>query len=42
MLQQTVRDVAAWVEQGVRPPKSTKYEVVDGAQVVVPETADER
>jgi hypothetical protein len=43
MLQQTVRDVAAWVEQGVKPPPSTKYAVADGAaQIVVPVTADER
>jgi len=42
MLQQTVRNVAAWVEQGVNPPKSTVYEIVDGAQVVVPPTAGQR
>jgi hypothetical protein len=42
MLQQTVRDVAAWVEEREKPPKSTVYEIVDGAQVVVPEAADDR
>jgi hypothetical protein len=42
MLQQTVRDVAAWVEQGVKPPKSTKHAIADGAQIVVPPTAEER
>jgi hypothetical protein len=42
MLQQTVRDVTAWVEQGVKPPTSTKYAIADGAQIVVPPTADER
>jgi hypothetical protein len=42
MLQQTVRDVAAWVEQGVKPPATTKYAIADGAQIVVPPTADER
>jgi hypothetical protein len=42
MLQQTVRDVMTWVEQGAKPPKSTKYAVADGAQIVVPPTAGER
>jgi hypothetical protein len=39
-LQQALRDVAAWVEQGVRP-SSTRYRMED-AQVVVPATAHER
>jgi hypothetical protein len=34
-LQQAIRDVAAWVEQGVKPPASTQYQIVDGAQVAV-------
>jgi hypothetical protein len=34
VLQQALRDLSAWVEQGVEPPESTRYEVVDG-QVVV-------
>src|SRR5262249_61982689 len=42
MLQQTVRDVTAWVEKGVKPPIGTKYAVANGAQIVVPPTADER
>lgn len=42
MLQQTVRDVMAWVERGKPPPPSTKYAVVDGAQIVVPPAAGER
>jgi hypothetical protein len=42
MLQQAVRDVAAWVERGVKPLDNTVYEVVDGAQVAVPPTAGER
>ncbi len=41
MLQQALRDIAAWVERGVAPPPSTNYRVVDG-QVVVPATAAER
>lgn len=41
VLQQALRDVAAWAEQGVAPPASTAYEVVDG-QVVVPQSARER
>lgn len=39
-LQQALRDVSAWVEQG-RRPSSTRYEVVD-SQVVVPASAGER
>ena len=37
-LHQALRDVSRWVEQGVAPPASTIYEVVDG-QVVLPEGA---
>jgi hypothetical protein len=40
-LQHALRDLAAWAEQGVTPPASTAYEVVDG-QVHVPATARER
>jgi hypothetical protein len=39
MLQQTVRDVIAWVEKGKRPPGSTRYWVDDGAQIKVPPIA---
>lgn len=39
-LQQALRDVSAWVEQGVAPA-STSYEVVD-TQVILPGQADER
>jgi hypothetical protein len=35
MLQQALRDVSAWVEQGIAPPRSTRYEVTD-SQVSVP------
>ena len=41
VLQQALRDVAAWVEHGVAPPPSTEFEVVDG-QVIVPPTAKQR
>ncbi len=41
MLQQALRDLAAWVEDGVEPPASTSYTIVDG-QVEVPGNADER
>jgi len=41
VLQQALRDVAAWVEHGVAPPPSTEFEVVDG-QVVVPASAKAR
>ena len=35
-LQQALRDVAAWAEQGVKPPASTNYRIVNFGQVVVP------
>jgi hypothetical protein len=41
VLQQALRDVAAWVELGVIPPASTEFELVDG-QVHVPRTAAAR
>ena len=41
ILQQALRDLSAWVEQGVPPPPTTNYKVVDG-QVDVPPTAAER
>ncbi|MBV8691956.1 MAG: PKD domain-containing protein, partial [Actinobacteria bacterium] len=41
VLQQALRDVAAWAERGIAPPASTACECVD-AQVRVPATAAER
>src|SRR5690606_36997372 len=41
VLQQALRDLAAWVEKGTPPPASTDYRIVDG-QVVVASTAAER
>jgi hypothetical protein len=41
VLQQALRDVSRWVEEGVAPPRSTSYEVVDG-QVMVPADARQR
>jgi hypothetical protein len=41
MLEQALRDLAAWVEKGLPAPASTAYRVVDG-QVLVPATAAER
>ncbi len=41
ILQQALRDVAAWAERGIAPPESTSYEVEDG-QVVIPATATAR
>ena len=41
VLEQALRDVAAWAERGVAPPSSTSYELVDG-QIVVPPTAADR
>ncbi len=41
VLHQALRDLSAWVEQGIAPPATTDYEVVDG-QVVVAASADRR
>ncbi len=41
VLQQALRDLAAWVEKGVAPPPSTTYQIVDG-QVIVPASAAAR
>jgi hypothetical protein len=41
VLQQALRDLSAWVEQGIPPPASTSYKVVDG-QVELPATAARR
>ena len=41
VLQQALRDVAAWVETDTPPPTNTRYQVVDG-QVIVPPAASER
>jgi hypothetical protein len=41
VLEQALRDLAAWVELGTEPPASTAYDIVDG-QVQVPATAAER
>jgi len=41
ILQQALRDVSAWVEQGVMPLRSTRYEVMDG-QIIVPKDAASR
>ncbi|WP_103063050.1 PKD domain-containing protein [Actinomyces qiguomingii] len=41
MVQRALRDLAAWVEDGVTPPASTSYSFNDG-QVVLPSTAAER
>ncbi len=41
VLQQALRDLAAWVEKDVAPPSSTRYRVEEG-QVVTPDNAVER
>jgi hypothetical protein len=41
VLHQALRDLAAWVENGVPPPASTVYRVADG-EVMVPSTANAR
>lgn len=39
-LQQALRDISAWVEQGIRP-STTRYDIID-SQVQVPASAEER
>lgn len=41
VLQQALRDLSQWVEKGVEPASSTKYQIQDG-QVIIPEKAQER
>lgn len=41
ILQQALRDVAAWAETGEQPPKSTAYDVREG-QITVPDKAQAR
>lgn len=41
ILQQALRDLAAWVEDGTDPAQTTNYQLVDG-QIVVPATAEAR
>jgi hypothetical protein len=41
MLHQALRDLSRWVEEGISPPPSTDYQVVDG-QIVVPPDATAR
>jgi len=41
IVERALRDLAAWAERGVTPPRSTNYQVVD-AQVVVPKMAAQR
>jgi hypothetical protein len=41
VLHQAIRDVAAWAERGVEPPRETSYRVVDG-QIELPPTAAAR
>lgn len=41
LFQQNVRDLAAWVEKGIEPPRQTKYSISNG-QVHVPKSASER
>jgi len=41
VLQQALRDLAAWVERDIPPPMSTAYKIDDG-QVIVPASAAQR
>ena len=38
----TLRDLAAWVEDGVPPPLSTEYTISSETQVLVPEDVSQR
>jgi hypothetical protein len=42
VLEQALRDVAAWAEQGIEPPSSTRFAIDDQTQVRVPAAAAER
>lgn len=42
VLQQALRDVAAWAEKGIEPPASTSYSIDRDTQVHVPATAAQR
>lgn len=42
VLQQALRDLAAWVEKGILPPETTGYKVVDGQVIVPPEAGDRK
>ncbi|KAL4915422.1 hypothetical protein BDW62DRAFT_203730 [Aspergillus aurantiobrunneus] len=41
LYEQLLRDLSAWTEAGIEPPKQTQYEVQNG-QVVLPTSASER
>ncbi|MFH8249007.1 PKD domain-containing protein [Microbacterium sp. B2969] len=41
MVEQALRDVAAWVEEGVQPPASTQYTIED-SQIVISDKAQKR
>jgi hypothetical protein len=41
ILQQALRDVSAWAEQGVAPARSTRYDITDN-QITVPDNAADR
>jgi len=41
ILYQALRDVAAWVEKGIKPPRNTQYEV-ENSQISIPYEASER
>jgi hypothetical protein len=42
VLQQALRDVAAWAEQGVAPPQSTSYRIDDGRVIVSPAAVERK
>ena len=42
VLHQALRDLSRWVEDGIAPPASTSYEVVDGQVIVAPDASGRR
>ena len=42
IVEQALRDIAAWVEQDVTPPRSTNYDVTDGQVTVSTQTSQRR
>lgn len=41
-VQQALRDLSAWVEKGIEPPKSTEYTIEIGSQIILEQSAELR
>lgn len=42
VVQQALRDLSAWVEKGIEPPKSTEYSIEMGSQIILEDSAQLR